>query len=256
MVKRWVKFDKYELLQVRRDHHLTANEMWLLTALVLVADFRSRQSTTTIVELAGDVGMSSNTVRKAIRRLTEERLIRVVHPFGRGVQGTVEISAYDRIVYPERNAQISATTRADLRAPEAPGSPSKPSEVAARSRRDRADDAQARASATRLTSSSPSIGGSEAVREVGPGADDLSEHAWEMRPFDEESEALSLEDWRARRNGGAMPMSSSAAVQLLEKHVGATVVDEGEPGSAGSSDAFFISVPGTLVSDSSSDDLK
>jgi hypothetical protein len=116
----------------RREHRLHAVDVAVLVVLLCEADYRTRRWEGTARALANGSGASTNTVPKALERLSSAGLVRQVAPFGHSDPGVVCICSYWRLIVPNdgtpreallpcEHAQICATDeaerRADLREP-------------------------------------------------------------------------------------------------------------------------------------------
>ena len=73
--RQFVKLDRYALLDVGRQEHLTAAEFVVLFALVMLSDFRTAEWTGTLYELTGHTPSGRTTVKVAVDRLTSIGLI-------------------------------------------------------------------------------------------------------------------------------------------------------------------------------------
>jgi hypothetical protein len=96
------KFDRYAIFDLGREYHLPGPELWVLTGMVLLADFRSAELTTTATELAQQLRVSGKTLRKHINHFKELELVEEVEPFRGNACGVLRLPAYATLVVPER----------------------------------------------------------------------------------------------------------------------------------------------------------
>ena len=93
-----VRFDRYAIFDIGREHHLNGHALWLLEALCHLADHRSRTLRTTIVELAEWTRIGRDTIPKALGALQSAGLVDIVRPFGQNQIGEVAILVWDRLI--------------------------------------------------------------------------------------------------------------------------------------------------------------
>lgn len=116
------KMDAYAQFDLRRRYNLKPADMTVLNALTLVADFRSRICTTSLIEFAQEyTGQDTRTVATAIERLSACGLITVVAPFGPRARGAIRVECYYELVVPEKRTlpteDISGGNSAQTRKP-------------------------------------------------------------------------------------------------------------------------------------------
>jgi hypothetical protein len=94
--------DRYAVFDLGREHHLSANERWMLQALCLAADFRTCAVSATYWELSEWTGIGRDTVPKTLDALEKARLVKITHPFGQNRCGEVSILAWEAIIVEHR----------------------------------------------------------------------------------------------------------------------------------------------------------
>jgi hypothetical protein len=94
--------DRYAVFDLGREHHLSANERWLLLALCLAADFRTCAVSATIWQLSEWTGIGRDTVPKCLRVLEKAGLVEVLYPFGPNRAGEVAILVWKEIIVEKR----------------------------------------------------------------------------------------------------------------------------------------------------------
>ena len=130
-----VRFDKYADLDLSWEHHLTPHPRWLLAALCLRANFRTRSVVGRIYELAEWTGMSRDAIRRCLDRLEPCRTGRGGRaPFGPNRAGQVLILAWDGLLVPGPNRRNADQPRAIRRLPADISANDQPKEVIARNR--------------------------------------------------------------------------------------------------------------------------
>jgi hypothetical protein len=102
-----VRFDKYAIFDIAREHSLKANECWLLTTLCFVADFRNHAFRGTIFEIAEWTRIGRSTVPKLLDALQREGLVDIVRPFGQNRAGEVVILVWERLIANTSGRQIA-----------------------------------------------------------------------------------------------------------------------------------------------------
>jgi hypothetical protein len=95
-----VRVDRFALFNCAS--HLSANQLWLLTVLILLADWRTQEYRGTLTELSTTARMSRNTVKPSITALASAGHIVELDPFGGNRVGRVWVHSYDELVIPNR----------------------------------------------------------------------------------------------------------------------------------------------------------
>ena len=92
--------DAYAPWQIRREHHLSAAEAFVLLVMVIQIDWRDLHWSWegTLTDLSEDTGHTRETVGDAIAGLNTRGLIEIDRPFKRGTKGLVRIPVYPRLV--------------------------------------------------------------------------------------------------------------------------------------------------------------
>ncbi len=129
-----VRFDKYAIFDLAGEHHLTPHARWLLVALCLRANFRTRSVVGRICELAEWTGMSRDTIRRCLNTLSQAGLVEEVEPFGPNRSGQVLILAWDGLLVPGASRRNADQPRAIRRLPADISANDQPKEVIARNR--------------------------------------------------------------------------------------------------------------------------
>ena len=93
-----VRFDRYAIFDIGREHHLNGHARWLLETLCHLADFRTRTFSTTRVDLSEWTGIGRNTIPKVLDALQAAGLVDIVRPFGQNQIGEVAILVWDRLI--------------------------------------------------------------------------------------------------------------------------------------------------------------
>ena len=108
----WVKWDRFALFDLAREHGLTPSEIVVLYALTHLADFRTGIWVGQIQELQSYTNVSRDTLRKARSRLEELKIIAELEPFhgGDGHLGSILILSYPQFV---RDCKAEVTERID-----------------------------------------------------------------------------------------------------------------------------------------------
>jgi hypothetical protein len=119
----WVRLDRFAVFDVARDLRLSAAEAWLLTTVVLLADWRTHECTRSLTDLAERARLNRRTTSAAVQRLTDEGLVTQLEPFGPNRTGVLWVDCYDRLVLPNpataRNRANEQPANRARRAPEA-----------------------------------------------------------------------------------------------------------------------------------------
>jgi hypothetical protein len=95
-----VRMDRYAERQIRRHYKLTGKAMQVLHSMTLDADWRDGCWTGTQAELHEDIGMSRNTVPKAVDELVVKGLAVEIQPFRQGAHspGIFLLPLYETMV--------------------------------------------------------------------------------------------------------------------------------------------------------------
>jgi hypothetical protein len=120
--RNWVWFDRFAMFQVSREHRLTTPEYVVLHCLTMVVDYKTREWSGTLLELAQEVPPTTATLLKAVVSLEKRGLVTLVEPFGRNGRGTVRVDCYDELVVP-RATLATATSRSAKALGSPPSSP-------------------------------------------------------------------------------------------------------------------------------------
>lgn len=166
--RRFVKLDAYALAQLGRENRLLAPARLALLQMVAHGDFRSREWSGSLSDLAEDVGCTWRTIDAALTRLEESGLVEVVERFGRNRAGRVRVTVYEDLVVPsQRAARNDRNDDEDRERNDRNPSPSTPAQDLPDSRATPAVVLPSARTSPALTCDDANPGGIEASREEG-----------------------------------------------------------------------------------------